>query len=505
MKKVVKHTRNFQSKMIVAIALFLIIINVQAYANNIGITNPSLTGKNIFTHCIQVQFDIRWENSFRISNGPSNWDAAWIFVKYRVAGGTWQHATIGTTGFMAPAGSSISPATDGKGAFICRDVNGLGTFNKTGVQLCWNYGANGVADNAIVEAKVFAIEMVYIPQGAFSVGSGGTEVGSFTNGSWSSGPTIPLSILSENALLIGLGAGKLWGTSTSGYSTIGIAGTLPAPYPKGYNAFYCMKYELSQQGYVDFLNLLTYSQQNTRTPIPPNSAAGTLINGSANFRNEIKILTPGTNNTIPGVYTTSKPYVACSMSWGDLVAYMDWSGLRPMSELEFEKACRGNLSPTINEFAWGSTVLTKNQGIVSSGMYNEVSAASVNCTYGNQTSVQGPVRVGAMATAATNRISAGATYYGLMEMSGNLWERIVSAGSGTGRLFTALHGNGSLTNAGEADVSNWPPKTASGSGFRGGDWYNDSTSLQISDRGYACVAVGARQSNYGGRGVRTAP
>ena len=34
-----------------------------------------------------------------------------------------------------------------------------------------------------------------------------------------------------------------------------------AGFPNDYNAFYCMKYELSQGGYRDFLNCLTYTQQ----------------------------------------------------------------------------------------------------------------------------------------------------------------------------------------------------------------------------------------------------
>ncbi|MCB9178869.1 MAG: hypothetical protein H6590_05555 [Flavobacteriales bacterium] len=38
-----------------------------------------------------------------------------------------------------------------------------------------------------------------------------------------------------------------------------------ATYPNGYNAYYCGKYEISQQQYVDFLNTLTRPQQNART------------------------------------------------------------------------------------------------------------------------------------------------------------------------------------------------------------------------------------------------
>ncbi len=45
------------------------------------------------------------------------------------------------------------------------------------------------------------------------------------------------------------------------------ARSLPAAFPKGYAAFYIMKYEISQEQYVGFLNKLTQTQQTARTGI----------------------------------------------------------------------------------------------------------------------------------------------------------------------------------------------------------------------------------------------
>lgn len=42
----------------------------------------------------------------------------------------------------------------------------------------------------------------------------------------------------------------------------------------------------------------------------------------------------------------------------------------------------------------------------------------------NAGAIQGPVRVGIYATANSGRDTAGATYWGVMEMSGNLWGRL---------------------------------------------------------------------------------
>ena len=43
----------------------------------------------------------------------------------------------------------------------------------------------------------------------------------------------------------------------------------------------------------------------------------------------------------------------------DLVAYLDWAALRPMTELEYEKIARGSAEAIVpGEYAWGSTSIT---------------------------------------------------------------------------------------------------------------------------------------------------
>lgn len=57
-----------------------------SYANNITVSNITLENLNT-PNWVQVEFDLSWENSWRLSAGPSNWDAAWVFMKYRVNSG----------------------------------------------------------------------------------------------------------------------------------------------------------------------------------------------------------------------------------------------------------------------------------------------------------------------------------------------------------------------------------------------------------------------------------
>src|SRR3990170_5276600 len=79
----------------------LIVINmmfaVTLNANNIQVTNTTLVSQNTVDDFVMVEFDITWENSWRLAGGPANWDAAWIFVKYRVGAGPWTHAFLHNT------------------------------------------------------------------------------------------------------------------------------------------------------------------------------------------------------------------------------------------------------------------------------------------------------------------------------------------------------------------------------------------------------------------------
>lgn len=534
--------------------LLAVALTSMVSANNITVTNILLTGQNTDSEYTMVQFDLSWENSWRTSSAPNNWDAAWVFVKYRVTDenggdGLWHHASLNNVGHTAPSGSTIdigllTPATDfnattnpGLGTFIYRSANGTGTNSFTGAQLRWNYGVNystgetPIGDNDIIDIQVFAIEMVYVPSGNFYVGSGGTELSSFTTANNTFGATVPFQITSTAPTIQGNNAGSN-ASNLSARGDFDLTGTTTAAlatgYPTGYNAFYNMKYEISQQGYVDFLNSLTRAQQDTRTNTSLASGTtsvsnryvmsnafyistrnGIACNETIDATASITFYCDLNNNATGSEASDGQCIASVFLTWPDVAAYLDWSGLRPMTELEFEKACRGTLV-VANEFAWGGISATQSTGITSSGLTNETSTNTGNATYGTHVSVPGPMRVGAFATSSSTRVSAGATYYGIMEMSGNVAERLVTVGNSTGRAFTGTHGNGVLDATGNADATTWPSTDGVGAGIRGGSWTSWASPpafLRVSDRDnatYYTIST-SHLADVGGRGVRTAP
>ena len=461
------------------------------FANNITVSAPTLTdgspsdGGSGYGY---VNFDLSWENSWRLSSGASNWDAAWVFVKYRVGGtGEWLPANLHNTGHIAGSGTAAditvglvddnsafdATTNPGIGVYVYRSTVGSSTFSNRGLKLRWDYGADGVVGGANVELRVFAIEMVRVMEGAFNVGGGG--------GNYAFEST---TISTANATTAPTGVGALGGAS-GGYPT-GITAPANASWPNGYAAFYCMKYEVTQQQYVDFLNTLTQTQADAHKYT------------EAAYRYAI-------TGSVVGNYATTLPNVACSLiSTTDGAAYADWSGLRPMTELEFEKACRGNQPAVAGEYAWGTAGIANLEYTLSNaGAANEGIATNYSVTVGNSsnvnTSYTGPVRVGIFAANGSNtgRVSAGASYWGIMELSGNLNERTISIGIANNRLFTGATGDGLLESNGNPNIAN-----CYFSGWRGGSYENSPEYLYVSGRDNAVNTNNGISFNIGFRAVR---
>ena len=531
---------------VLAVLLGVLLFPVCACANDLQVTAISMLSRDTSNptqanHTRAIQFTAAWSNSWcmtggacagAVTNADANWDAAWLFVKYSVyaggAWGPWLHCTLAASGHTAPSGSQITPTADGKGAFLYRNAAGLGANTFTNTALVWKYGADGVADTAAVKVRVFGVEMVYIPAGAFKAGDFATGDGAFKGGT---ADTTPWPINDESAItttntasggyyyVLGSGAG-------TGADATGAVFTIPGAFPKGTSAFYIMKYKLSQGMYRDFLNTLSRVQQQGRIGATIASGDTSVTNRyvmanntTVQYRNGIRApaaftanlpITFGCDLDANGTFNeaTDGEWIAANwVNWGDVAAFADWAGLRPFTELEYEKAARGVQSPLAGEYAWGSTSYVNTAAVDgNAGKKSELpSTTSANVLVSG--GLSGPIRCGAFArSGSTLRSDVGASVYGVMELSGTLWERPVTVGHATGRAFTGLHGNGALDSAGKADVVNWPLESnALGSGLRGGSWLDGLTNARVSDRSLAAFGSSVRYVNFGARLARTSP
>ena len=508
------------------------VIHLLLLANNIAISNVTIAGNNTANHYSLISFDLSWDNSWRVNTGPSNWDAAWVIIKYRVQGQTsWHHATLhwvdgsgSGDGHTVPGGATIASSNDNGaggayGVFVYHNSPmNQGSVSYTGTQLRWDYGVDGVAATDLVEVRVFGMEMVYVPQGSYYLGSGGSEAGAFYS---YPDTTQPYHVNSENAITVGTTNGQL-------YYKAGVngdyTGPVPDAFPKGYHAFYCMKYEITQDQYVAFLNVLDSVQA-----IGPSTGAATDIGNTITVRSGITGWRSD-HPLKPGEYTTTSPYVPANTSFDNLSAYLDWAALRPMTELEYEKACRGPVTPVHNEFAWGTPYLAgydPTSGTSTSVFYKLSNAGAANELVDTNYSVSAGnaiwffatprnpnyfiTRAGAFAAnpASTGRATAGATYYGIMEMTGNMAEQLITMGYPEGRVFTGRCGDGKLDASGKTDEG-WPNASVTwrGSGYKGGFFNTQSpNALMVSDRSTAgdnFKFLGGK-AGAGGRGVRLAP
>ena len=199
--------------------------------------------------------------------------------------------------------------------FVRRSSDGAGGVAAQQVTAVWNFAANGFTKNDKVKIQALGIEMCYVAQGAFKVGDGLKDMGQLFEGGTGGNPQpTPFEITSADAIECGDSVGKLWGASQSGNTSMGGAGTIPAAYPNGYNAFYCMKYAVTQGQYADFLNSLTRVQQTARcTATTLNYYMSGTAGGHAapQYRNTVQLVEdPG--GSLPRRYATVTPDRACN-------------------------------------------------------------------------------------------------------------------------------------------------------------------------------------------------
>lgn len=289
-------------------------------------------------------------------------------------------------------------------------------------------------------------------------------------------------------------------------------GTIAETFPNGYRGFYAMKYEISQEQYVGFLNQLNYLQQNSILDGRLDAMQeGEYIFGERacpNARNGIMLATKVTG--MPAVFACNLEMadgadgdadgqnIACNfMNIRDMLSYADWACLRPLSEIEYEKMCR-HLYPEMPvkaEYAWHTSQLIAISGVDNPGMETET-VQTGNANYDGY--YTGPVRTGAFSGQQKGRIHSGASFWGIFELSGNLAEMYYNVNhlgltvlkTETGSGLTAAghdisHGDGSIdiqTGAYNGAKNKRWLENPEAIAVRGGSYRSRARELQVSDR-----------------------
>jgi formylglycine-generating enzyme required for sulfatase activity len=497
------------------LSVFVILSFSNAWASHVKVSNVLLSEVNTQSKVAKIQFSLSWDNSWK---NEINCDGVWVFAKFKGADGLWKHANLKSAsgaafdyqdktpqGFSKGSNADLGMwvADEKKGAFFFR-TKGNGTTVSDKVELIWNYAADGVSDTDVLKAavKVFGFEMVYVPQDKHYIGDPKGPDGPDNclyiypnNGAY--------LIKSEDPIKVDKVDGALYCDQDNPRSREDTPFEIPTAFPKGFKAFWVMKYELTSQQFCDFLNSLTRKQQ--QSMVEADISADEIKNyyvktnsEEEHLRNSIVVAKRGNGTTEPVVFYTYAPARAVNfMSWSNIAAIGDWAGLRPITELEYEKAARGPTDPLVNELAWGVTMedsakigrVETFDGADGSGYEKKVPQKGVvNACFGGgiapfdvgkktvpdnpgfEGPVTGEVFENSMQGDVAERINCGASYYGVRNLSGNCWERCITLGHQLGRIYDAKHGDGELDADGFCNVANWPGKDGAGAGNHGGVW-----------------------------------
>ena len=431
-------------KIAVILLLVLSATSTALWASDLSVNLVSATRAD------RVEVQLRWANAWRSAR---NHDAAWVVLRWAAEPerGALRLAASGHRVVQGKPALEILTSDDRRGVFIqlasefrgdisCRVELVLDESELSGLSVDLSQG-EPIEGGAI---DAWAVEMVFVPGGSFELGDdheGVRNTGAFHRVDGDGRPTGPFLVKPEAPIDVFRAPGGLWYEVGETPQYIGDqSGPIPAPFPKGTEPFYVMKYELRQGQYARFLSA-----------VPADWRAARMATELAGEEAETWTIAVTEKTVRAG--ESKRP---CNfLTWDDSSAWADWMALRPMTEFEFEKA----------------------------------------------------------ALADSTKDVLAASHYWAMDLSGSLWERVISAGHPIGRDFTGTHGDGRLE-GGSATNADWPRmegREAPGIGYRGGADYFEGTPNEtnpfscVGTRQYAGWAGAFRYKTYSARACRTAP
>ncbi len=457
---------------------FLILATNIGLASELSISKPILYLEGTTAYTV---FNLSWKNAW---HNERNYDAIWLFGKLKSKDGPSRHLPFLQTGhrvvnvFGEPDPNLIfAVAPDGVGLHIFPSQPFRGDINVT-LKIAVAPESFAGTDTRNSSFDIFGVEMVEIPSDGYFLGSPdpvNRDHGQFYNPKKHQSNGL-VRVESEQQEIEISPEGDLYFEVKEGYEGE-PKGRIPSTYPKGFDSFYIMKYELTEGQYVDFLNNLSDEQQQSRRIDREDDYSGSIV-------------------VVDDEFITRSPDRPCPfVGWDDAMAYADWAGLRPMTELEYTKAARGPAMPTGPDFPWGLAGKEHIQRLPDH-------AGNLIMRNGWKESLMSD----------DHKKYFGASHYWVMDLAGSLWERVITVGHEKGRSYKGTHGDGILTGDGRATNPSWPigKENSGGIGFRGGGFYGYERDYHafnpfspVSFRPYGGWHGGMRSIAYGTRFVRT--
>lgn len=547
----------------IAFILFVFIQANPLSAHSLEISNISVEQEAASK--ASIQFSLNWQDGWHYNSiSPGNYDAVWIFAKYLATDGSWRHIKV--NGFIPHSAANIQLPSDNNGVFISPYISDVidifeGDVSLQDIKLRWNYAQAEIQPMIPYQVRIYGIEMVYIPQASFYAGADSLEAGDAaffdfdslgTEGFATTDYTYIMNPFPKTLIM------KDKATASGGFPQVNTSLQYQPSsnkFPNGYKGFYCMKYEISQQQYADFLNTLIPMGTDELRHCDP---AAELGHDCSRIKRYTLIF-----DTDMQKYVTEYPNLPIEyLGWDDGAAYADWAALRPMTELEYEKICRGPANEyeplglnydyaygegepkdNVYEITWVNNNGESYDSIINlesnenNIIYRKTWAHVEICEDEDGEELIGFFQNGTFAQQLTQsgdsltRKNTGASYYGVMEMSGNLNERCIgikerwmstkpdadtttneydwpeentpSCGA-TGVTFITTdingltkyykdcpskykgsNGNGELGEDGYANNTDWPKeKNGNGAGSmnRGGRWNQQIQRCYVADR-----------------------
>lgn len=426
-----------------------------------------------------VEFTVSWPHAWR---NERNHDAAWIVLRGADARAGVVRLSPKGHDIAGPVEGAIEVPADRLGLFVFPAAAHRG-------EVSWRVRLR-LEEPAPEGLRAWSVGMVHVPAGAFELGDThpvAVALGAFHRVAQDGSVAGTLRVEGEYMIRVAPDQpGSLWYTTDENRYRGDQGGPIPDPWPKGTRAFYVMKHELSQGFYAEFLNALPPAWRDRRAPLG--------LEGEDTGTCSIARTADG--------FVASAPLRPCNfVTWDDTCALYDWLALRPMTEFEFEKAARGPRRPVPLDYPWGSAELdslerrvTPSRDLTRAGVEDEAQLYD------------------------SSKANLGASFYWVMDLSGSLWERVVSAGHPAGRSFRGTHGDGVLGPEGNATNDDWPRteesgRNAPGVGYRGGAEYfgprvpdnPTNPNSPVAVRTYAGWGGAYRYKTYSARACRTAP